>query len=111
MALKKARRIYKVIFQSQGQVVEIYARQVSQGSIFGFVEIEGLLFGERTKVVVDPGEERLKQEFDGVKRFHVPLHAVLRIDEVEREGRGRMVKGDGSSVMPFPMPLPDRSKA
>ena len=106
--MKKPSKIYKVMFQSHGQVVEIYARQVSQGSIFGFVEIEGLLFGERTKVVV-PSEERLKQEFEGVKRFHVPLLAVLRIDEVEREGRGRIVKSDGSAVMPFPVPMPEKS--
>lgn len=106
--MKKSQKIYKVVFQMQGQVVEVYARQVSQGGIFGFVEIEGLLFGEKTKVVVDPSEERLKQEFDGVKRFHVPMHSVIRIDEVEREGRGRIVKSDGSAVMAFPVPVPDK---
>jgi hypothetical protein len=32
---------------------------------------------------VDPSEERLRHEFEGVQRFHVPLHSVIRIDEVE----------------------------
>jgi hypothetical protein len=49
-------------------VYEIYARRVSHGAIFGFVEVEGLLFGERSSVVVDPAEERLQAEFAGVER-------------------------------------------
>ena len=50
--------IYKVIFMSQGKVYEVYARNVSHGSLFGFVEVEKLVFGTRTSVVVDPSEER-----------------------------------------------------
>ena len=52
-----ARRKYKVIFFNQGQVYEMYAKSVSQGSLMGFVEIEGLLFGERSQVVVDPSKK------------------------------------------------------
>ena len=37
--------LYKVIFMSQGQVYEIYARSVGQGDMFGFVAIEELVFG------------------------------------------------------------------
>nr|HPK65544.1 DUF1820 family protein [Thermoanaerobaculia bacterium] len=50
MARKQS--IYKVIFHNQGQVVELYARQVTQGGLFGFVEVEGLIFGGRSQVVV-----------------------------------------------------------
>ena len=101
------RRVYKVIFFSQGQVYEVYARQVSQGSLYGFVEVEDLLFGERSQVVVDPSEERLKSEFKGVKRFYVPMHAVARIDEVEKEGTARItrVETEGATVAPFPSPI------
>ena len=78
--------IFKVIFYNQGEIYEIYARSVSQGGLFGFVEIEELTFEHGTKIVIDPSQERLEQEFDGVKRTYVPLHAVVRIDEVEKQG-------------------------
>ena len=94
--------IFRVAFLSKGEVYEIYARKVSQGGLFGFVEIEGLLFGERSKLLIDSSEERLKTEFDGVERTYVPLHSVLRIDEVQKAGRGRIISGDGK-VATFPM--------
>ena len=101
------RRLYKVSFFNQGQVYEIYARQVSQGGLYGFIEVEDLIFGEKTKIVVDPSEERLQKEFEGVKRFHVPMHAVVRIDEVEKEGSARISsppEKDGN-VTTFPVPI------
>ena len=100
--------IFKIVFHNQGQLVELYARHVSQGGLFGFVEVEDLIFGARSQVVVDPSEESLRTEFEGVKRIYVPLHAVVRIDEVEREGVGRMTatKGEPSgAVRPFPVPI------
>ena len=30
-------KLYKVVFMSQGQVYEIYAREVGHGDMFGFV--------------------------------------------------------------------------
>ena len=42
--------LYRVVFMSQGQVYEIYAREVGHGELFGFVEVEQLVFGERTTV-------------------------------------------------------------
>lgn len=104
---EKERRVYKVIFLSEGQIYEIYARQISQGSLFGFVEVEEILFGEKSQVVLDPSEERLKHEFDGVRRTYLPMHTILRIDEVEKQGAGRIHKPDGDSgtVTPFPMPV------
>ena len=102
MAPKK--RVYKVVFVNQGKVYEVYAKSVSQGSLFGFVEIEGLLFGEKTTVVVDPSEEALQREFSGVERTYIPLHAVIRIDEVEKRGTGKIqaVADAGTKVTPFP---------
>ena len=105
---KEQRQIYKIIFMNQGKVCEIYAAGVSHGSIFGFVEVEEILFGEKTQVVVDPSEESLKIEFEGVKRTYLPLHAIVRIDEVEKEGTARITgeanEGAGN-VASFPMPV------
>ena len=101
-------RIYRVTFFNQGDVYEIYARSVSQGALFGFVEIEELVFEDKSKVVIDPSVERLESEFRRVKRTYVPLHAVVRIDEVEKEGAGRIMtpKGNGDKVRSFPTILP-----
>jgi hypothetical protein len=102
------RAIYKVVFLSQGQVVELYARQVGQSGIFGFVEIEELVFGARSELVVDPNEEALRNEFGQARRLHLPLHAILRIEEVEREGTARSrpaAKEGAGSVAPFPVPV------
>jgi hypothetical protein len=100
-----AQHIYKVIFFNQGQIYEIYARNVSQGALFGFIEVEEILFGERGGVVVDPSEERLKTEFETVKRTHIPMHAIVRIDEVEKQGAGKISAVDGKNVTQFPMPV------
>jgi len=106
----KREAIYRISFFQQGQVYEVYARHVSQGGMLGFVEIEEILFGERTQLVVDPSEERLRTEFEGVQRFYVPIHSVLRIDQVERQGTARIRKasGDGEKVTPFPAFYPSR---
>jgi hypothetical protein len=97
--------IFKVMFVNQGKVYEVYARKVSHGSLFGFVEIEELVFGERTSVVVDPSEERVKSEFAGVKRSYLPLHSVIRIDEVRKQGVSKIVALEGSNVAQFPAQL------
>jgi len=92
---------------NQGEVYEIYARRVSHGELFGFIEVEELVFGERATVVVDPAEERIKGEFDGVKRTYLPLHSILRIDEVKKQGVSKItaLEGGGANVSQFPMPL------
>ncbi len=103
---ERDRRIYKVTFLNQGQVYEIYAKKVAQGGLLGFVEIEGLVFGQRTTVVVDPSEERLKVEFEGVRRCYIPMHAVVRIDEVDKQGPSRITEvSKSSNVSAFPVPL------
>ena len=98
--------IYRVLFQNQGQVYEVYARNIYQSELYGFVEIEDYTFSNKSQMVIDPSEERLRSEFEGVKRSFVPMHAVIRIDEVEKEGVAKITATDGSKVTPFPMPVP-----
>lgn len=99
-----AARLYRITFLNQGQVYEIYARRVSQGGLLGFIEVEGLVFGEKTTVVVDPTEERLEREFAGVKRCYLPMHAVVRVDEVEKRGPGRITEAAKGNLASFPVP-------
>jgi hypothetical protein len=96
-------RLYRIQFNSQGQVYELYAREVSHGAMLGFLEVGKIVFGERSTVVVDPAEEKLKTEFENVERFYVPVHAVIRVDEVSKQGTARIFAGEpGSKVTPFP---------
>ena len=98
--------IFKVVFFNQSQVYEIFARSIFQSEMYGFIEVEEFVFGENTQLVVDPGEERLKNEFNGVKRSYIPMHNVIRIDEVEKEGTVKVtdIKG-GENVSKFPYPV------
>jgi hypothetical protein len=98
--------IFKVIFVNQGKVYEIYARKVSHGTLFGFVEVEELVFGTRSSVLLDPGEERIKSEFTGVTRSYLPLQSIVRIDEVRKHGVSKIVALEGANVAQFPMLLP-----
>mgnify|MGYP006279055155 CR=1 FL=1 len=106
--MSAAKKLYRVSFRHGEQVYEIYARQVSHGGLLGFVEVEKLVFGERSTLVLDPGEEKLKSEFANVERTYIPVHAVLRIDEVSKEGKPRVLPGGGESgrVMTFPTFIP-----
>jgi len=97
--------IYKIIFYNQGQIYEVYARQIYQSDLYGFIEVEELVFGERSGVLVDPSEEKLKSEFDGVNRSYIPMHAIVRIDEVAKEGVGTITEATvGNNVSIFPTP-------
>ena len=100
-----AKPIYKVTFHNQGKVYEIFARSVHQSSMMGFIEIDKLLFGEKTTVVLDPSEEHLKTEFKGVMRTFLPIHSIIRIDEVEKQGHGKItaMAGAASNIAPFPV--------
>lgn len=103
--------IYRVIFYNQNQVYELFARQIYQSEMMGFVEIEELIFGERSQLVVDPSEEKLKGEFAGVKRTFIPMQSVVRIDEVDKEGTPKIIDAKiGENVTQFPFPQGPGSK-
>jgi hypothetical protein len=97
--------IFKIMFVNQGKVYEVYARKVSQGRLFGFIDIEELVFGERSTVVLDPGEERIKSEFTDVKCTMLPMHSILRIDEVKKQGVSKISAFEGGNVTQFPMSM------
>jgi len=92
--------IYKVVFFNQKQVYEIYAKHVYQGDMYGFVIVEDFVFGEKSAIVVDPSEDKLRSEFNGVKRSFIPMHEVIRIDQVKKQGLSKIIsttkEADGS---------------
>ena len=105
--MSQQKRIFRIFYTNQGKSYEIYARRVEQADLYGFVVIEELVFGEKSEFVVDPNEEALKNEFSDVKRLMIPYHSVSRIDEVEKEGRAKVIalassNGDNTDRVQIP---------
>lgn len=97
------KHVFRVSFVNYGQVYEVYVREIYQSELYGFIEVEEFLFGNRSQLVVDPGEERLKAEFCDVSRSYIPIHSILRIDEVEKEGVPKIMESKGgSNIAQFP---------
>ena len=84
--------LYRIQFVSNGERYELYVRELSQDSMFGFVEIGDFVWDTHTSLVVDPSHEKLKTEFSDVERTYVPMHNVLRIDAVKKQGTAKSTK-------------------
>ena len=104
-------QVYRVSFLKHGKVYEIYCRGVANGDLWGFVELSDLRFGESESVVVDPTEEKLRDEFEGVEVLMLPMHSVLSIEQVEKRGQAVIRdRKSGEKVTPFPISPPGKSK-
>ena len=91
------KHIYKIVFVNREQVYEVYAKSVYQGDMYGFVIVEDFVFGEKSTIVLDPSEDKLRTEFEGVKRSFIPMHEIVRIDQVERRGTAKIISDKQSS--------------
>ncbi len=104
--------MYKVSFLNQGKVYELYCQKVSGSDLsYGFIEISELVFETDDSVVIDPTEERLREEFEDVEVLHIPMHAVIRVEQVKK--RGACVIRDsksGEKVTPLPLDGPRRKR-
>ena len=102
--------LYKVTFLNAGKVYEIYARTVASGALWGFTEVGDLVFDVHDGVVIDPTEERLRDEFGNTRTLHLPMHSIVRIEEVERKGQSaiRDASTGEKVVTPFPLPAKPR---
>lgn len=98
--LKKS--TFRIQFHNSGRIYELYANQVCQSQMAGFIEISDIIFGEQSKVLIDPAEEKLKTEFANVKHAYIPHHLIIRIDEVEKSGKNRILDATDSTVTTFP---------
>ncbi len=106
-------RIYRLSFVNQDKIFEIFARQVYESDLYGFIAVEELVFGSQSELVIDPGEERLKSEFASVSRTFIPMHSIIRIDEVEKPGVSKVhsMDGKGNNVSPFARPRTSGDKS
>lgn len=102
----RKQRLYKVTFLSQGKSIELHARHVASSALWGFTEVGDLVFDPPGDgLVVDPTEERLREEFKDTNVLHLPMQAIVRIEEVARRGPLAIRDaGSGEKIMPFPAP-------
>jgi hypothetical protein len=84
--MKEEKLLYRVVFTEKDKVRTLYAHYVSEETMMGFIEVDQLVFS------AEDGQESVsaseKAEFQGVERIYLPLHVVLRIDEVLKPGLG-----------------------
>jgi hypothetical protein len=73
--------LYRVLYHQLNIPFELYARSVSESDMFGFIELEELVFDTPS----NEAEEKIKLEFEAVKRSYIPLSNVFRIDAIEKE--------------------------
>lgn len=99
---KSSKSTFRVQFHNSGKIYELYAHEVSQSHMAGFIEIGQIIFGEQSKLLIDPAEEKLKTEFANVKHTYIPHHSIIRIDEVEQSGKNRILDSDGTTITHFP---------
>jgi hypothetical protein len=104
--------LYRITFLNHGRVYEVYARHVAGSSLWGFIEVGELVFDVNDGIVIDPTEERLRDEFGNTRVLHLPMHSIVRIEEVEKKGKSAIRDaGTGESVVtPFPMPRRDETR-
>ncbi len=80
------KHLYKVTFLNHGKVYELYCQHVGSSHLWGFTEIGTLVFDVHDGLVIDPTEERLREEFGATKTLHLPMQSIVRIEEVEKKG-------------------------
>jgi len=105
-----AKPLYKVIFLNHGKVYELYARTVASSALWGFTEVGGLVFDVHDGLVVDPTEERLRDEFGTTRALHLPMQSIVRVEEVESKGKSAIRDAETGErvVTPFPLPAKPR---
>jgi hypothetical protein len=102
--------LYKITFLNAGKIYELYARKVGSGALWGFTEVAELVFDLHDGVVIDPTEERLRDEFGNTRVLHLPMQSIVRIEEVEKKGQSaiRDAATGEKVVTPFPLPAKPR---
>lgn len=101
-----SKSLYKITFLNHGKVYELYARSVASSALWGFTEVAQLEFDVRDGLVLDPTEERLRDEFGNTRVLHLPMQSIVRVEEVEKKGASaiRDAATGETVVTPFPMP-------
>ncbi len=102
--------LYKVSFHSAGKLYELYARKVTSSALWGFTEIADLVFDNSDGMLIDPTEERLRDEFGDTRVLHLPMHAIVKVEEVNHRGQLRIRDAQTGERVVTPFPLPGKPR-
>lgn len=102
--------LYKVTFLNHGRIYELYAKRVASSELWGFTEVADLVFDVREGVLVDPAEERLRDEFGDTRVLHLPMQSVIRVEEVARKGPSAIRDAESGEKVVTPFPLPAKPR-
>ena len=81
--MTKQKKVFKVYFFHMDKVYTLFAKEVNaSGELYNMCEISGIIF-QRNKNLIVPSEDEVRQEFSNLKRLMIPLHHLIRIDELE----------------------------
>ena len=105
----KTKNVYKIIFIQLGEIYEVFAKQIYQSDMYGFIEVEEYIFNKDKQLVVDPSSEKLKNEFNKVERSYIPINSIVRIDEVNETVEAKIKENKGE-ISPFPINFQPSSK-
>ena len=112
MSKTNREKLFRIAFLNHGKVYELFCSGVCTSGLLGFVEVSGLEFGDKDSLVVDPTEEKVRDEFDGVEILHLPMHSVLRVEQVKQKGTAVIRdRESGEKVMPFPTQPGSRTRS
>lgn len=102
--------LYKVIFINRSKVYELYARDVFSSDIYGFIYVAELVFDQNKTIVIDPAEDKIRDEFENVNVLHLPVQSIIRIEEVKKKMSCKireLKKGENIASIPS---IPKQSK-
>jgi len=104
-------KLYRIAFLNHGKVYELFCSGVCTSGLLGFIEVSGLEFEDKASLVVDPTEEKMRDEFEGVEILHLPMHSVLRVEQVKKKGPAIIRdRESGEKVTPFPVQPGSRNR-
>ena len=105
-------KMFRIAFLNHGKVYELFCKDVCTSGLLGFVEVSGLEFAEADSLVVDPTEEKMRDEIEGVEILHLPMHSVLRVEQVRKKGPAVIRdRESGEKVTPFPVQPGNRNRS
>ena len=102
--------LYKITFLNHGKIYELYGRHVAASSLWGFTEVGELVFDVNESVVIDPTEERLRDEFGDTRVLHLPMQSIVRVEEVEQKGQSAIRDAATGEAVVTPFPVPGRPR-
>jgi hypothetical protein len=83
--------LYRIRFRTEDKALEVYCNRVEQSDLFGFIEVSGFVWSGKSDIILDPTEQEVRSEFSGVKIARIPMHAIIRIDQVEKSGKAKVL--------------------